>query len=246
MQFGDLVSYNIHMTIEQLKLLVETVQKLSLARELDTIIGVVRTAARKLTGADGATFVLRDNNQCYYVDEDSISPLWKGQRFPLEACVSGWSMMNKQSALIEDIYKDSRIPIEAYRPTFVKSLAMVPIRSMDPIGAIGNYWATQHQPTPEEAELLEALANITSVSIENVNAYKELTSQNKMLREIAFLQAHQVRAPIANVLGLISLFNFTEYADPVNGEVLERMKEATEKLDNLVREIVQKTNELSS
>ncbi|HRG07607.1 MAG TPA: hypothetical protein PLJ08_03440, partial [Cyclobacteriaceae bacterium] len=65
MQFGDWVSYNIHMTIEQLKLLVETVQKLSLARELDTIIGVVRTAARKLTGADGATFVLRDNNQCY-------------------------------------------------------------------------------------------------------------------------------------------------------------------------------------
>ena len=43
----------------------------------------------KLVGADGATFVLRDGDCCYYVDEDAISPLWKGQRFPLEACISG-------------------------------------------------------------------------------------------------------------------------------------------------------------
>ena len=153
------------MTLDQLKLLVETVQKLSLARELNTIISVVRTAARKLTGADGATFVLLENSQCYYADEDAISPLWKGQRFPMKACVSGWSMIHKQSVLIEDIYKDSRIPIEAYRPTFVKSLAIVPIRTIDPIGAIGTYWATNHCTSPEEVDLLEALANITSVSM---------------------------------------------------------------------------------
>ena len=49
--------------------------------------------------------------------------------------------------MIEDIYADDRIPHDAYRPTFVKSLAMVPIRTLDPVGAIGNYWAERHQPT---------------------------------------------------------------------------------------------------
>ena len=74
--------------------LVETVQKLSLARNIDTITQIVRSVARKIIGADGATFVLRDNNLCYYADEDAISPLWKGSRFPIETCISGWAMMN--------------------------------------------------------------------------------------------------------------------------------------------------------
>lgn len=84
--------------------LVTTVQELSLARDLESIMRIVRTVARKLTGADGATFVLRDNGLCFYADEDAISPLWKGNRFPMEVCISGWTMLNKKSAIIEDIY----------------------------------------------------------------------------------------------------------------------------------------------
>lgn len=40
--------------------LVEVAQELSVARDLDAIMEVVRLAARELTSADGATFVLRD------------------------------------------------------------------------------------------------------------------------------------------------------------------------------------------
>lgn len=154
--------------------LVEVVQRLSFARDLATIMDIVRHAARRLTGADGATFVLRDNGKCYYAEEDAISPLWKGQRFPMSACISGWAMINRQSAVIEDIYADPRIPADAYRPTFVKSLAMVPIRTIDPVGAIGNYWAERHQPTTEEIKVLQALADVTAVAMENVSVYEEL------------------------------------------------------------------------
>src|SRR5512143_859954 len=115
--------------------LISVIQELSLSRDLDAIMQIVRRAARQLTGADGATFVLREGPHCFYADEDAIEPLWKGRRFPLEACISGWAMLNRSEAIIEDIYVDPRIPVEAYRPTFVKSLAMVPIRSAAPIGA---------------------------------------------------------------------------------------------------------------
>ncbi|MDD5299552.1 MAG: ATP-binding protein [Gallionella sp.] len=154
--------------------LVEVVQLLSLARDLPTVMDIVRHAARKLTGADGATFVLRDNGKCFYAEEDAVSPLWKGQRFPMSACISGWAMINRQPAVIEDIYADPRIPADAYRPTFVRSLAMVPIRTIDPVGAIGNYWATQHLPSPEQIKVLQALADITAVTMENVRVYEEL------------------------------------------------------------------------
>ena len=130
------------------ELLIEVVQELSIARSIQQIQDIVKHAARKLVGSDGSAFILRDQGMCYYVDEDSISPLWKGQRFDMSICISGWVMNHKETVTIEDIYKDSRIPINAYRSTFVKSLVMVPIRSRDPIGAIGNYWQTTHIAKP--------------------------------------------------------------------------------------------------
>jgi serine phosphatase RsbU (regulator of sigma subunit) len=168
---------------EHLQRLVDAVKALSLARDLDTVMSIVRRTARELTGADGATFVLRDRigdaEACFYADEDAISPLWKGSRFPIETCISGWAMLNSRPAVIEDIYKDPRIPHEAYKPTFVKSLAMVPIRTSDPIGAIGNYWADQHMPSEEEVSLLQSLADITAVTMENINVYNELEHRVK-------------------------------------------------------------------
>lgn len=201
---------------QSLQLLVKTVQELSLARDLDTVTKIVRSAARKLTGADGATFVLKDGDKCYYADEDAIAPLWKGSRFPMSACISGWAMNNKKSVTIEDIYADSRIPAEAYKPTFVKSLAMVPIRTIDPLGAIGNYWATHRTPTEDEVWLLQSLADITAVTLENVKIYNELeqrvkerTAQlefiNKELEAFSYSVSHDLRAPLRAIRGYTNL-----------------------------------------
>ena len=159
---------------EALGSLLGAVQELSLARCVEDVQKVVRVAARRLAAADGATFVLRDEDRCFYADEDAIAPLWKGERFPLSACISGWAMLNRQSVAIEDIYADPRIPHEAYRPTFVKSLVMVPIRRVDPLGAIGIYWAEQHRPTEREIVLAQALADSTAVAMEHVRVLGEL------------------------------------------------------------------------
>ena len=173
--------------------LAAAVQRLSLARSLQDVQTVVRESARSLTGADGATFVLRDGDQCFYVDEDAIAPLWKGQRFPLTSCVSGWAMHHRTSAVIPDIYVDDRVPHEAYHPTFVRSMVMVPIRTVDPVGAIGNYWAVPHTPSSLEISLLQALADSTAVALENIRIREEmeqvadrtagLTAVNKQLEQ---------------------------------------------------------------
>jgi GAF domain-containing protein len=144
------------------------------ATTLDDVSGVVKRAARALVGADGATFVLRDGDQCHYLDEDAIAPLWKGLRFPLTACISGWAMQFRQQAIIPDIYTDARIPHDAYRPTFVKSLVMTPVRTLRPGAAIGTYWATSRTPSPVEAGWLQILADSTAVALESVRLAGEL------------------------------------------------------------------------
>jgi hypothetical protein len=78
--------------------------------------------------------------------------------------------------MIPDIYVDERVPHEAYRPTFVKSMVMVPIRKVDPIGAIGNYWAAERMATEKEVFLLQALADSTSIAMENVRPTRSSNS----------------------------------------------------------------------
>lgn len=190
------------------KTLIQVVQDLSSARTLEKIMKLVRKAARDIAHADGATFVLRDEGFCYYADEDCISPLWKGQRFPMSTCISGWSMMNRQAVTIEDIYKDPRIPIDAYSPTFVKSLVMTPIRKSDPIGAIGVYWKEKHLPSQEQLDLLQALGNTASVAMENISLYAdlekridELKNTNRSKDELLMSVSHELRTPLNAILG---------------------------------------------
>ncbi len=231
--------------------LASAVQELSLSKDIESVIQIVRSIARELTGADGATFVLKENNTCYYVDEDAIGPLWKGSRFPMESCISGWVMKNRKPAVIEDIYQDNRIPHDAYRPTFVKSLAMVPIRTLDPIGAIGNYWAQYHLPTEEEVSLLQALADITSVSIENINIrnrlqeklserelmLSQLEKQKDQLEEFTQIVSHNLRAPLANLTLLSDMVESSEDIDK-KLRLLKKQNQIVTSLHNTFEQLV--------
>lgn len=147
--------------------------RLSAARSFSDIQAAVRSGARSLVPCDGATLVLREGDQCFYVDEDAIAPLWRGQRFPVDECISGWAMLHGRSAVVPDIDVDERIPLAAYRTTFVRSLAMVPIGrpGRDPIGAIGVYWAQPRVAGHDEVALLESLAAEVFEAIDRVGLH---------------------------------------------------------------------------
>tara|TARA_B110001454_G_scaffold181094_1_gene174976 strand:+ start:27804 stop:29027 length:1224 start_codon:yes stop_codon:yes gene_type:complete len=229
--------------------LVKIVQDLSKVRSVPEIVNIVRKAARSATGADGATFVMKDNGYCFYVDEDAIGPLWKGKRFPLTACISGWAMLNKQAVAIPDIFQDDRIPVEAYRPTFVKSLAMMPVRKSDPIASIGIYWAQKHTATEEELSILQAIADTTSVAIENVQLLSSLEERvndlelaNRAKDEFLMLISHELRTPLNSIMGWSEMLSDRD-ADPslvpvgmdainrntkTQGQVIDRLLDASQ------------------
>lgn len=163
--------------ILSLEYILTVVQELFLVNSLEQVMEIVLLAARKIAKSSGATFVLLDHGFCYYADENAISPLWKGQRFPLSMCVSGWVLLNNQATFIPDIYSDERIVTNVYKHTFIKSMAMVPIGIQQPIAAIGVYWQENHESSAEMMALLQLLADMTMNSIENVKKYAEVKRQ---------------------------------------------------------------------
>ena len=140
-------------------------EQLAAAGTVDAIAAVIRNAARGLLRSDGVTFVIRDGALCHYIEEDAVSPLWKGQRFPLASCVSGWVMERGEAVIIPDIYADPRVLQSAYRPTFVKSMAMVPVGRPMAFAAIGAYWGSPHEATQSELEILQAMADSAALAL---------------------------------------------------------------------------------
>ena len=149
-------------------ILIETIQELSRVPRLAEIEALVPSAARRMTGADGANLIMVDAESVDYVAEDSIAPLLKDRRLPLDGSIAGWAIRERTPAVVDDVHADERVDHETYASTFVTSLAIVPIRVRAPIGAIGCYWSNSHQPDETELSLLHSLADATSVALENL------------------------------------------------------------------------------
>lgn len=236
---------------ERLGELAEVIQRLSMASSMAEIMASVRSAARRLTGAHGASFLLREEDHCFYADEDAISPLWKGQRFPINSCIGGYAMLQRSPVLIEDVYQDDRIPLPAYEPTFVRSLAMVPIRAAEPIGAIGVYWAWKRQPSDEEVELLQALANATSLAIDNASTQhaleqrvarrtEQLQAANEQLEAFSSSVSHDLRNRLNAVLGFCTLLELRleESLDGTSREQFARLREAALQMTRTIADLL--------
>jgi PAS domain S-box-containing protein len=70
-----------------------------------------------------------------------------------------------------------------------------------------------------------------------------IRKQNEKLKEIAWIQSHKVRGPVATILGLISLID-EEKLDETNKDLVAKMNLATEKLDAIIKEIVHNTKDI--
>jgi PAS domain S-box-containing protein len=71
----------------------------------------------------------------------------------------------------------------------------------------------------------------------------KLLSQNKQLREIAQLSSHELRGPIASILGLVSLFDENNTNFNLNNRIIKNLERCAKDMDKVIHAIVKKTYE---
>ncbi len=74
-----------------------------------------------------------------------------------------------------------------------------------------------------------------------MNYIDAIEDQNERLREIAWLQSHVVRAPVARIMGLAKLILEDEEDITRINELLPHILESSEELDGIIHQITEKT-----
>jgi PAS domain S-box-containing protein len=72
------------------------------------------------------------------------------------------------------------------------------------------------------------------------NHVKAMEEKNMKLQEIAYIQSHKVRAPLANIMGLVNLIKMTSDTQPDN-ELINKLDSAAEEFDQIIRRIADGT-----
>lgn len=82
---------------------------------------------------------------------------------------------------------------------------------------------------------------IRDITVRN-NYIKSIQNQNAKLKEIAWIQSHEVRAPLARLLGLLDYFEKYDNFD-VNDKIkiIRSIRDSALELDVIIRDVVSRT-----
>jgi PAS domain S-box-containing protein len=70
---------------------------------------------------------------------------------------------------------------------------------------------------------------------------QELIDQNGRLRNIAALSSHEIRRPVASMMGLISIMDRDNFFNPDNEQIIEHILTVSTEIDDVIRLIVDNT-----
>lgn len=105
-----------------------------------------------------------------------------------------------------------------------------------PYDELAIWWGIICEPAYDgEGEIIGVSYNATDITEAKKNQ-KKISDQNEVLRNIAFVQSHELRKPVASILGLLYLIKLNDYnADEEHFNMLET---ATAELDEKIHTII--------
>lgn len=124
------------------------------------------------------------------------------------------------------------------------SIPVISSNSNKVLASFGIYFRQTREPKHDEVQIIERTINIVRVIIESKRNITQLNEQNQRLQEIASISSHQLRRPVATILGLVNLFDTADPHSGLNKQIISHLMETAVELDDVIHNIVKKTLEI--
>ena len=98
------------------------------------------------------------------------------------------------------------------------------------------YWYINYEPAYDVDGQITGVSYNASDITDRIKQERLVRSQNKSLREIAFIQSHELRRPVSSILGMMDLIQSEDYS--ASRQDLIFMQKAVEELDEKIRKII--------
>ena len=174
---------------------------------------------------------------CNAIDGTAVGP---------KAGSCGTAAYHRSQVIVSDIetdplWDDYRGLILPYGIQACWSTPIINSNSLQVLATFAVYYTKKRAPKPEELQMIERTANILRILIENKKTNDHVKDQNKRLQEIASISSHEIRRPVATILGLVNLFDLTTMDNPMNREIINHIDITAKELDAVIHTIVEKT-----
>jgi PAS domain S-box-containing protein len=134
-----------------------------------------------------------------------------------------------------EVYSDS-IDSESYRKYHQAIRTNRVTRFEDYYPPMGKWY--EISAFPSENGLSVYFKDIT----ERLDYVKAVEEQNENLKEIAWLQSHVIRAPVARIMGLMQIINDPNQDEAAKAKALEYLSVSANELDEVIQTITDKTH----
>ena len=128
--------------------------------------------------------------------------------------------------------------VEYFKKNFAKALSgkVVRVEMEVPYKDITVWWGIVYEPAYDsEGHIIGVSYNATDITEAKTNQLK-LSAQSEALRNIAFIQSHELRRPVASILGLMYLIKLESYKP--DRQYFDLLEHATKELDEKIQTII--------
>ncbi|MGA1845299.1 MAG: sigma 54-interacting transcriptional regulator [bacterium] len=157
----------------------------------DELLKFILRKTKELLDVEGASIIFWDprENMFYFPvvaeESDEVEKKLKQLRFPSDSGIAGWVFREKKPALVNDVANDERFyhVVDEITKTQTQSILCVPLYGTNsPLGVIEAVNKKSGPFTEDDQQLLTAMADNITTSIEKSNLYHDLQKAEAFLR----------------------------------------------------------------